>query len=218
MIDGYNVLKAIGNTTMVQLNKVVPKGSGSVFAKLEWENPTGSMKDRAALAMIGEAEKDGRLKPGYTVLEYTGGSTGVSLALVCVARGYKIHIVTSDAFSKEKLDHMRALGAELEIVHSEDGRTTKKLILEMVDVARKYSARPNIYWTDQLRNTDSITGYYPLAEEIWQQMDGRVDAFVHCVGAGASLRGIGTILKKHNPEIKIVAVEPAESPVLQGGE
>jgi cysteine synthase A len=203
---------------MVQLNKVIPKDSGSVYAKLEWENPTGSMKDRTALAMIGEAEKDGRLKPGYTVLEYTGGSTGVSLALVCVARGYKIHIVTSDAFSKEKLDHMRALGAELEIVHSEDGRTTKKLILEMVDVAKKYSARPKVYWTDQLRNTDSIAGYYPLAEEIWRQMDGKVDAFVHSVGTGASLRGVAMMLKKHDPEIKVVAVEPAESPVLQGGE
>ncbi len=213
-----NVLRAIGNTSFVELNEVVPSGAGKVFAKLEWENPTGSMKDRAALAMIEKAELDGRLKKGDTVVEYTGGSTGVSLALVCVAKGYGLHIVTSDAFSKEKLGHMAALGAELEIVHSEDGRTTKKLILDMVDVANEYNKKPDTYWTDQLRNKDSIAGYYPLAEEIWEQTNGKVDAFVHCVGTGASLRGIASGLKKHNPEIRIVAVEPEESQVLAGDE
>src|SRR5262245_63543949 len=120
-----DVLDAIGNTSIVRLRKVVPPRAGTVLAKLEWENPTGSVKDRMALAVIGRAEADGRLKPGDTVIEYTGGSTGTSLALVCAARGYPIHIVTSDAFSREKLDHMAALGARLTLVPSEGGLTTK---------------------------------------------------------------------------------------------
>src|SRR5688572_1573310 len=131
-----DVLGAIGNTSIVRLHKVVPPDCAAVFAKLEWENPTGSMKDRMAHAVIARAEEDGRLKPGDTVVEYTGGSTGTALALVCAARGYRIRIVTSDAFSKEKLDHMAALGAELTLVPSEGGKTTRKLILDMIEVAR----------------------------------------------------------------------------------
>ena len=140
--------------------------------KLEWENPTGSMKDRMAQAVIARAEADGRLKPGDTVVEYTGGSTGTSLALVCAAKGYRIRIVTSDAFSREKLDHMAALGAELTLVPSEGGLTTKKLILDMIEAARELSREPNTYWTDQLNNHDSIAGYHPLGEEIWTQTSG----------------------------------------------
>src|SRR5687767_1629345 len=132
-----DVFHAIGNTSMVRLRKVVPPGCGDIFVKLEWENPTGSLKDRMAQAVISQAEQDGRLKPGGTVVEYTGGSTGTSLALVCAARGYRIKIVTSDAFSKEKRDHMTALGAELTLVPSEGGRTTKALILEMIETARR---------------------------------------------------------------------------------
>jgi cysteine synthase len=213
-----DILGAIGNTSMVQLRKVMPAGCADIFVKLEWENPTGSMKDRMAEAVISRAEADGRLKPGGTVVEYTGGSTGASLALVCAAKGYRIRIVTSDAFSPEKRDQMAALGAELTLVPSEGGKTTKKLILDMIETARKLAQEPNTYWTDQLNNLDSITGYYRLGEEIWSQTNGRVDAFVHCVGTGASSRGIATMLKKHNPKIKIVIVEPAESPVLGGGE
>src|ERR1044071_1434958 len=130
------ILDAIGNTSIVRLRKVVPPGCADVYVKLEWENPTGSMKDRMALAVIERAEADGRLKPGDTVVEYTGGSTGTSLALVCAARGYPIKIVTSDAFSKEKRDHMAALGAELTLVPSEGGLTTRKLILDMIETAR----------------------------------------------------------------------------------
>jgi cysteine synthase A len=132
-----SVLDAIGNTSLVPLRRVVPDGAAKVFVKLEWENPTGSVKDRMALAVIERAERDGRLRPGYTVIEYTGGSTGTSLALVCAAKGYGIHIVSSDAFSREKLDHMAALGAKLTLVPSEGGRTTKKLILDMVEAARR---------------------------------------------------------------------------------
>jgi len=213
-----DILDAIGSTSMVRLRRVVPPGCADVYAKLEWENPTGSMKDRAALAMISRAEADGRLKPGDTVVEYTGGSTGASLALVCAARGYRIRIVSSDAFAREKLDQMAAFGAELTIVPSEGGRTTKKLILEMIEAARTLSQEPNTFWTDQLDNRDSIAGYHPLGEEIWSQTEGRVDAFVHSVGTAASLRGVAGVLRGHKPGVRIVAVEPGESPVLSGGE
>jgi len=176
------------------------------------------MKDRMAEAVISRAEEDGRLKPGDTVIEYTGGSTGASLALVCAAKSYSIQIVTSDAFSQEKRDQMAALGAKLTLVASEGGRTTRKLILDMIEAARRLSQEPNTCWTDQLNNLDSITGYYPLGEEIWNQTKGEVDAFVHSVGTAASLRGVATVLKRHNPSIRIVAVEPAESSVLLGGQ
>ena len=213
-----DILHAIGNTSMVRLRKVVPPGCADVFVKLEWENPTGSMKDRMAQAVISRAEEDGRLKPGDTVIEYTGGSTGASLAFVCAAKGYRIHIVSSDAFAREKLDQMRALGAELTLVPSEGGRTTRKLILDMIEAARVLSREPHTCWTDQLNNHDSIAGYHALGEEIWSQTDGAIDAFVQCVGTAASLRGVAAVLRRNKPGVRIVAVEPAESPVLGGGE
>ena len=212
-----DILDAIGNTSLVRLRRVVPPGCADVFVKLEWENPTGSMKDRMALAVITQAEADGRLKPGDTVVDYTGGSTGAALALVCAARGHPIRIVTSDAFSQEKRDHMAALGAELTLVPSENGLTTKKLILDMIEAARAISREPHTYWINQLENRDSISGYFPLGEEIWSQTGGRVDAFVHSAGAAASSRGVATVLKRHQPGVKLVVVEPAESPVLAGG-
>jgi cysteine synthase A len=213
-----DILQAIGNTSMVRLHKVVPPDCADIFVKLEWENPTGSMKDRMALAVISRAEEDGRLRPGDTVVEYTGGSTGASLALVCAAKDYRLKIVSSDAFSQEKLDQMAALGAELTLVPSEGGRTTKKLILDMIEAARRLSQEPHTYWTDQLNNHDSIAGYYTLGEEIWSQAKGEIDAFVHCVGTAASSRGVATVLKRYKPSIRIVAVEPAESSVLLGGQ
>lgn len=213
-----DILQTIGNTSMVQLRKVVPPNCADIFVKLEWENPTGSFKDRMAHAVISRAEGDGRLKPGDTVVEYTGGSTGTSLALVCAATGHPIKIVSSDAFSREKLDHMAALGAELTLVPSEGGLTTKKLIQDMIETARRLSQEPHTYWTDQLNNHDSIAGYYSLGEEIWTQTNGEIDAFVHCVGTAASSRGVATVLKRHRPSIKIVVVEPAESSVLLGAQ
>src|SRR5512146_1978881 len=189
-----DVLQAIGKTSMVRLRKVAAPGSAEILVKLEWENPTGSMKDRMANSVISRAEEDGRLKPGYTVVEYTGGSTGTSLALVCAARGYRIRIVTSDAFSREKLDHMAALGAELTLVPSEGGLTTKKLIIDMVEAAREMSRQPHTCWTDQLNNHDAVAGYHALGEEIWSQTGGEIDAFVHSVGTAASLRGVATVL------------------------
>ena len=213
-----DILHAIGNTSLVRLRKVVPPRCADILVKLEWENPTGSVKDRMAHAVISRAEQDGRLKAGDTVVEYTGGSTGTSLALVCAAKGYRLQVVSSDAFSQEKLDHMAALGAELTLVASEGGLTTKKLILDMIETARGLSQEPHTYWTDQLNNHDSIAGYYALGEEIWGQTKGEIDAFVHCVGTAASSRGVATVLKRLKPSIKVVVVEPAESSVLLGGQ
>lgn len=213
-----SVLEAIGNTSLVELRRVVPPGCARIFVKVEGENPTGSMKDRMAQAMIARAEGDGRLKPGETIVEYTGGSTGASLALVCAAKGYRLRIVTSRAFSEEKLTQMAALGAELTLLPSEGGLITRKLILDMVAAAREISREPGTYWTDQLNNADSITGYYPMGEEIWRQTGGKVDAFVQAIGTSASLRGVASALKGHNPEVRIIAVEPGESPVLSGGQ
>ena len=212
-----DILQAIGNTSLVQLCKVVPPNGADIFAKLEWENPTGSMKDRMALAVISRAEQDGRLKPGDTVVEYTGGSTGAALALVCAAKGYRLRIVTSDAFSQEKRDHMAALGAELTLIPSEGGLATKQLFLDMIEAARRMSQEPHTYWINQLSNQDSLAGYASLGEEIWNQTSGKVDAFVHAAGAAASVRGVATVLKRHKPGIKIFVVEPAESAVLSGG-
>jgi cysteine synthase len=218
MIPDNSILQVIGNTSLVRLRNVVPAGFAHVYVKLEWENPTGSMKDRAAQAMIAKGEEEGLLKPGDEIVEYTGGSTGISLALICVAKGYRLHIVTSDAFSPDKLIQMKAYGAQLTVIHSEDGKTTKKLILSMIDAAKEISKKPNTYWTDQLHNLNSIAGYHELGEEIWNQTDGAIDAFVHCVGTAASLRGVASVLKKHYFGIKIIAVEPAESKVLSGGQ
>ena len=213
-----DILDAIGNTSLVRLRRVVPPGCADILVKLEWENPTGSMKDRMAVGVLSRAEEDGRLRPGYTIIEYTGGSTGASLSLVAGARGYPIRIVSSDAFAREKLDQMRALGAELTLLPSQGGKTTKQLILDMIETARRMSEAPQTFWTDQLTNHDSIAGYFPLGEEIWQQTDGRIGAFVHSVGTGASLRGVASVLRRKKAGVKIVAVEPGESAVLGGGE
>jgi cysteine synthase A len=217
METGSTILQSIGNTSLVQLQHVVPSSCGKIFAKLEWQNPSGSMKDRMALGVISRAEADGRLSPGDAVVEYTGGSTGTSLALVCSAKGYRTHVVSSKAFSQEKLDHMVAYGAQLTLVPYEGGHFTKQLFLDMIETARKISLQPHTYWVDQLSNTDTIAGYFSLGEEIWSQTNGEIDAFVQSVGTGASLRGVATVLKRHNPKIKIIAVEPEESSVLLGG-
>ena len=212
-----DILQCIGNTSLVPLRHIVPDNGARVLLKLESENPTGSMKDRVALAMIETAEADGRLAPGRAVVEYTGGSTGVSLSLVCAVKRYALDIVTSDAFAREKLDHMQILGASLHIIKSDDGRMTEKLTRDMVEAARVIANKPGTFWTDQLNNTDQINAYLAMAEEIWTQCDGEVDAFVQSVGTAASLRGTSEGLRRRKKEIRVVAVEPAESPVLSGG-
>jgi cysteine synthase A len=211
------ILTGIGNTSLVPLRRIVPASGCRILLKLESENPTGSMKDRAALAMIEAAEADGRLTPGKPVVEYTGGSTGVSLSLVCAVKGYPLHIVTSDAFAREKLDHMAILGARLQIVASDSGRMTEKLTRDMIEAARRIAIDAGAFWTDQLKNTDQIAAYHRMANEIWTDTDGQIDAFVQSVGTAASLRGTAAGLRRHKARIRIIAVEPAESAVLSGG-
>jgi cysteine synthase A len=163
------ILDTIGNTSLLPLRHVVPANGARILLKLESENPTGSMKDRMALAMIEAPEADGRLQPGGAVVEYTGGSTGVSLALVCAVKRHPLDIVTSDAFAKEKLDHMRLLGAKLTIVPSENGRMTEKLTKDMIAEAGRIAKKTGAYLTDQMRNTDQISAYTKLAAEVWEQ-------------------------------------------------
>jgi cysteine synthase A len=212
-----NVLDRIGNTGLLALRTIGARNGSRILLKLEYENPTGSMKDRMALAMIAAGEADGRLAAGGSVVEYTGGSTGVSLALVCAVKGHPLDIVTSDAFAREKLDHMKVLGARLHMVASESGRMTERLTREMVAAADAIAAETGSFWTDQLNNTDQLAAYHAMAEEIWKQTGGRIDGFVQSVGTAASLRGTGEALRRHDGRIRLVAVEPAESPVLSGG-
>ncbi|MFQ5568893.1 MAG: PLP-dependent cysteine synthase family protein [Rhodothermales bacterium] len=211
-----SVLDRIADTPLVELNKIVPEGYARVLLKLESENPTGSMKDRMALAMIEAAEKDGRLPEGGRVIEYTGGSTGVSLALICAVKGYPISIVTSDAFSAEKRKHMAAFGAELTLVPSVDGGMDEALTHNMIEAARRITRKTGGFWTDQLNNADQLTAYHTMGNEIWEQTGGQVDAFVQSTGTAASVRGVAEALRTHRDDVLIVAVEPRESAVLSG--
>jgi cysteine synthase len=212
-----SILDAVGNTPMVELKRIVPPGSAKVLVKLEYCNPTGSMKDRVAKAMVDAAEGDGRIRPGGTVVEYTGGSTGVSLGLVCAAKGLRLKIVFSDAFSDEKRSTMRAFGAEVTDVKSDHGKMNERLFKEMVETAQHLGRQPGHWFCNQLSNRDGSAGYHALGEEIWDQTGGELDAFVHCVGTAHSIHGVTDALWKHDPKVHIAAVEPAESAVLSGG-
>jgi cysteine synthase A len=212
-----DILHRIGHTSLMALRTIVPDNGARILIKLEDENPTGSMKDRMALSMITAAEADGRLKPGGCVVEYTAGSTGVSLALVCAVKGYQLHIVSSDAFATQKLDHMRFLGARLHIVPSDAGRMTEQLTRDMIEAARVITAETGGFWTDQLNNSDQLGGYRAMGEEIWAQTGGRIDGFVQSVGTAGCVRGVADVLRRHSERVEIVAVEPAESAVLSGG-
>jgi cysteine synthase A len=211
------MIAAIGNTPLVQLRKVVHARSARIVVKLESSNPTGGMKDRMARAVIEAAETTGRLSPGATVVEYTGGTTGVSLAFVCAAKGYGMEIVFSDAFSPEKGHMMRALGARITMVPSGGKGITAELIRGMIEKAREISVRDGAFWTDQLNNRDAIDGYRSLGEEIWDQTGGEVDALVHAVGTAHSIHGVARALRRHRQGLSVIAVEPAESAVLSGG-
>ncbi len=211
------VLDTIGHTPLVPLRKIVPKGSARVLVKLEWANPTGSMKDRMAKAVIEAASKDGRLAPGGTVVEYTAGTTGIALAFVCAATGHKFHAVFSDAFADEKRYTMLAYGAEITDVPSDHKKINEALIKEMIATSKRIAERPGHWWADQLTNRDAIAGYYPLGEEIWSQTEGRVDAFVQAVGTAHSIHGASKAIRRHTSKLHVTAVEPAESPVLSGG-
>ena len=212
-----DIAGAIGGTPLVELRRVVPAGCARVLVKVEGQNPTGSMKDRMALSVVEKAAESGRLPPSGRVVEYTGGSTGTSLAFVCAARGSSITVVTSDAFSREKRDHMRALGAEVVEIASNGGRITKELIEGMMARAAELSAAPDAFYADQFNNPDAAAGYAPLAEEIWTESGHRVDAFVQSVGTAQCIGGVARVLREREPPIRIVAVEPSESAVLSGG-
>lgn len=212
------ILDRIGGTPLLPLRRIAVPNGCRILLKLEDANPTGSMKDRMALAMIEAAERDGRLPPGGPVVEYTGGSTGVSLALVCAVKRHPLDIVTSDAFAREKLDHMRLLGARLTIVPSEGGRMTGQLTRDMIAAADAIARRSGAFWTDQLRNRDQLAAYRRMADEIWLQAGGGIEAFVMSVGTAAALRGTAEELRRRRPDVCVVAVEPAESPVLSGGQ
>jgi cysteine synthase A len=214
---GTSLTDVVGGTPVVQLIKVTPEGAADLFVKLEWFNPTGSYKDRMALAMVEEAERRGDLKAGMTVVEYTGGSTGSSLAFVCAAKGYRFKVVSSDAFSAEKLKTMRAFGAELTIVPSDGGKITPDLVPRMIEQAREYAAEPDTYFTDQLNNADSLIGYRKIGEELLQQMDRPIDVFCAAVGTAGLAMGVSAALAEAASKAKIVVFEPASTAVISGG-
>jgi cysteine synthase A len=212
-----NALLAIGNTPLVKLNRVTEGTDANVYVKLEYFNPTGSYKDRMALAMIEGAEKEGLLKKGDTVLEYTGGSTGSSLAFVCAVKGYKLKVVTSDAFSEEKRNTMKAFGAELIMVPSEGGKTTPDLIPKMMKVVEEMGGGPGVYRTNQFYNKHMLKGYNLMGEEILDQLDGNLDAFVASFGTAGCAMGVAEVLKARDKRIGVYLVEPSESPVVSKG-
>jgi cysteine synthase len=211
-----NILDAIGNTPLVELRRIVPKNGARIVAKLESANPTGSMKDRLARTIIERAAAAGQLRPGDTVVEYTAGTTGVSLALVASAQGYRTHFVFSDAFSDEKRLAMLAYGAEITDVPSNNKRITTELILAMIAKADDISRQPGHWWADQLKNENGAHAYAELGDEIWRQTDGDVDALVHSVGTAHSLHGTSRALRIHKPDLSVFAVEPWEAAVLSG--
>jgi cysteine synthase A len=213
----HNIFTAIGNTPLVKLQRVMPADCADIYIKLEYYNPTGSYKDRMALAIIEEAEKRGDLKKGMTVAECTGGSTGTSLAFVCSVKGYRFRVVSSDAFAKEKLQSMRLFGAELEIVKSENGKITPGLIPDMIKRTEEIHAEGNVYLTRQFENKDAFTGYLSIGKEIIEQLDKSVDVFCGAIGTAGMIMGVSAALKKKNPLTRIIALEPASAPLISKG-
>jgi cysteine synthase A len=213
-----SILSTIGSTPLVELSRIVPPGSARIVLKLESQNPTGSMKDRMALAMVECAEARGKLTPGRELVEFTGGSTGTSLAFVCAAKGYPLQIVTSDAFSMEKRNHIKAFGATLTIEPSVNGMITPDLFVRMRAATEKIVAERGAYWTQQFENHDQASGYCALADEAWGQTNASITAFVHSVGTCGSLRGTATRLRELSTAMQVYAVEPSTSAVLSGGE
>jgi len=211
-------MNAIGNTPLLKLERLSEPDCAEIYVKYEGGNPTGSMKDRMALSMIEGAERRGELSPGGSVVEYTGGSTGSSLAMVCANKGYRAHFVSSDAFAKEKLQTMRAFGAKLEIIPSENGKITAKLIDSLVERARELSKAPNTYWTDQFNNIDNRNAYHGMAREILGVLGKNIDEFIMGVGTGGCFSGNSEELKKEIPDIRCIAIEPFNVRALSGGD
>jgi cysteine synthase A len=211
-----SVLDAIGHTPVVRLARIVPPMAADVFVKLESFNPTGSYKDRMALAMIAGGEARGALRPGMRVVEYTGGSTGSSLAFVCALKGYPLHLLSSDAFAEEKIRTMRAFGAEVEMIPSEGGRVTPQLFDRFKARIAVLAAEPDTFWTDQFNNRDALDGYRNIGVELVNQL-GRVDLFCGAVGSGGMLVGVTQALRAAGSRARVVALEPASSPMLTKG-
>jgi cysteine synthase A len=210
------MLDAIGSTPVVRLERLVEPGMAEVWVKLESANPTGSYKDRMARAIVESAERDGRLRPGQTLVEYTAGSTGSSLAYVCALKGYPLRIVSSDAFAQEKIQTMRLFGADVELLSSPEG-VTPELVPRMMERAREIVDEVGGFAVDQFRNVDMLAGYAGLAAELLDQLDGPIDAFCAYVGTGGCFVGVTRELRRAFPELRRVAIEPAESAVLSGG-
>jgi cysteine synthase A len=211
-------MQAIGNTPLLKLERLTQPGYADVYVKYEGANPTGSMKDRMALAMVEGAEKKGKLKPGDRVIEYTGGSTGSSLAMVCALKGYQAYFVSSDAFAKEKLQTMRAFGAKLDIIPSEGGAVTAALFPKMHQRINELAAEANTFWTDQFNNTDNRTAYHSMATEIIGALGNKIDEFVMAVGTGGCFSGNAETLKAQVPGIRCIALEPYYVRALSGGD
>ncbi|MFA8342876.1 MAG: PLP-dependent cysteine synthase family protein [Rhodothermaceae bacterium] len=209
---------SIGNTPLIKLNKLTDKDCADIYVKFEGANPTGSMKDRMALSMIEGAERRGELKQGDKVVEYTGGSTGSSLAMVCATKGYESHFVSSNGFSEEKLQTMRAFGATVEIVHAENGILTASVIDKMISRTKELITEPDTFWPNQIHNIDNKLGYHSMGREIVKELGSDIDEFVAVVGSGGCISGNAEILKENNPNIKIVAAEPYHVRNISGGD
>jgi cysteine synthase A len=212
-----SVLKAIGETPVVRLRRIVTDADAEVLIKLESVNPTGSYKDRMALAMIEGAEARGALRPGMRVVEFTGGSTGSSLGMVCAAKGYPFVVLSSDAFAQEKLLTMQAFGADLRMVPSDGGKVTPALFERFRKQIAVLADEPGTFWTDQFHNDDAVNGYMGIGRELMQQTGGRIDVFCGAVGTGGMLRGVALALREAGSHARIVALEPASSPALTQG-
>jgi cysteine synthase A len=212
-----SVLRAIGETPVVRLRRIVTDSDAEVLIKLESANPTGSYKDRMALAMIEGAEARGALRRGMRVVEFTGGSTGSSLAMVCAAKGYPFVVLSSDAFAREKLLTMQAFGAELRMVPSDGGKVTPALFERFKKDIAVLAKEPDTFWTDQFHNEDAVHGYMGIGRELMQQTGGRIDVFCGAVGTGGMLRGVALALREAGSRARIVALEPTSSPALTEG-
>lgn len=212
-----SALGAIGNTPVVKLRRVVPDGSASVYVKLEYFNPTGSYKDRMAKTMVEQAEARGTLKPGMTVVEASGGSTGSSLAFVCAVKGYRFRIVSSNAFAQEKLKTMAAFGAEVELIHSPSGKISANLIPSMIQRSKEIADGANFYLTDQFNNCDALLGYEQIGVELVKQFPNGISAFCGAVGVAGMVMGVSRALKAAAQDTRIVVLEPATSPLLSLG-
>lgn len=211
-----NILQTIGNTPLVKLFKIVPENCADIYVKLEYFNPTGSYKDRMALAIIEAAEARGDIKQGTTVVEFTGGSTGTSMAFICAVKGHHFKVICSDAFAKEKLKTMRLFGADLEIIESEGGRITPSLFIKMEERVRQIVNETGAYWTKQFYNEDAQLGYKKLGKEITDRLN-NIDVFCAGVGTAGMLTGVSQQLKNNNKETKVIALEPASAAFISTG-